>query len=118
MDNDNTGTLIKKVRQWASDRNLILGSDPGSQALKMVEELGETYSAIARLPAARAAGDTAREAELNDKIEDGFGDAMVVLIIQAAQCGLDLERCLERAWHEIKDRTGTMQGGVFVKDEA
>lgn len=110
---DNTLALI---RQWARDRNLIEGSNPGAQGLKMVEELGETFGALARLPAARAAGDIEKERLLLDKVADGFGDAVVVLTIMAAQVGLDLEHCIEMAYEEIKDRKGRMVDGVFVRE--
>lgn len=108
---DNTLALI---RQWARDRNLIEGSNPGAQGLKMVEELGETFGALARLPAAKGWPD--REAALLDKAADGFGDAVVVLTIMAAQVGLNLEDCIAAAYNEIKDRKGRMVDGVFVRE--
>ena len=33
--------LEQKVIQWAQDRNLIKGSNPESQMLKLIEEVGE-----------------------------------------------------------------------------
>jgi hypothetical protein len=35
----------------------------------------------------------------------------------AAQTGADIEECIARAWHEIKDRKGRMIDNVFVKEE-
>lgn len=109
------GTLAL-IREWARDRNLIEGSNPGAQGLKMIEELGETFGALARLPAARSKGDIEAERTLLDKAADGFGDAVVVLTIMAAQVGLDLEGCIEVAYNEIKDRKGRMVDGVFVRE--
>lgn len=106
---------LEKIRQWAHDRNLIEGSNPGAQGLKMVEELGETFGALARLPA--AAGDPEKKSILIDKARDGFGDAVVVLTIMATQVGLNLEDCIEAAYEEIKDRKGQMVDGIFVKEE-
>ena len=42
---------------------------------------------------------------------------MVVLINIAERNGLTLEQCLEHAYNDIKDRTGRMVDGVFVKDQ-
>jgi len=56
---------------------------------------------------------------LRDKpgIIDGLGDVLVCLINVAALEDLDLTRCLEAAYNEIKDRKGHMnKDGIFVKD--
>lgn len=105
--------ILPLIRSWAVDRNLIPG-DPAAQSLKLVEELGETLGAVARLPSAR--GDEQKEAVLRQKIADGFGDTVVVLTIMAAQLGLSLEDCVAQAYDEIKDRKGKMVNGVFVKE--
>lgn len=104
------------IRQWAEDRNLIAGSNPGAQGLKLMEELGEAMGAIARLPAAVAAGDDAKVRDLRAAAIDGIGDAIVVLTILAAQINARVEDCVELAWHEIRDRKGKMVDGVFVKE--
>lgn len=92
-----------KVVQWAEDRNLIQGSDPKSQYVKLIEEAGELAAGIAKgnLPLAK----------------DSIGDMMVVLIILAEQLGTSVEECYELAWEEIKDRKGRMVDGVFIKEE-
>lgn len=90
------------IRQWASSRNLILGSFPEAQMVKLMEEVGELAAGIAR--------------HKDDAIKDGLGDAVVVLTILAAQCGMHLEDCIEAAWLEIKDRKGRMVDGVFIKE--
>ncbi len=91
-----------KIRNWANDRNLVMGSDSFRQTVKLVEEVGETAAAIAR---GNRAG-----------IRDGIGDAVVVLTILAAQYGLLIEDCIDAAYEEIKDRKGKMVDGVFVKE--
>lgn len=93
---------IDLIRQWAEDRNLIEGSDPKSQLLKTMSELGELADGINK----------GRQAE----IIDGIGDVVVTLVIVAAQCGLKFESCVESAYEEIKDRKGRMVGGVFIKE--
>lgn len=62
--------MDNKIKQWAIDRNLHT-ADPSKQFLKLVEELGELASAMAR----------------NDKelIDDSIGDIHVVLTIMKMQ---------------------------------
>ncbi|MDW0641035.1 hypothetical protein P2G61_08720 [Mannheimia haemolytica] len=38
--------LIKNIEQWAEDRNLINGSTPQKQMLKLMEEFGELCGGI------------------------------------------------------------------------
>ena len=92
----------ERIRQWAHDRNLLTGSDPKSQFVKLMEEAGELAAAIAR-------GD-------QNEFEDALGDMFVVMTILAAQTGADIEECIAAAWNEIKDRRGRMIEGVFVKE--
>jgi NTP pyrophosphatase (non-canonical NTP hydrolase) len=90
------------ITKWAHDRNLINGSTPHAQMLKMTEEVGELASAIAKnkLPEAK----------------DAIGDCVVVLTILAGQLGLDIQDCIDSAYNEIKDRKGRMVNGVFIKE--
>lgn len=39
---------FKNIRQWAQDRNLIEGSTPKAQMVKLMEEIGELASAISK----------------------------------------------------------------------
>jgi NTP pyrophosphatase (non-canonical NTP hydrolase) len=96
--------LIAKVEQWARDRQIIPNSNPQSQLMKTVSELGEL--ADATLKSDRAG------------IIDGVGDVIVTLVIYAALQGVKLEDCLASAYGEIKDRKGHLTPeGVFVKEE-
>lgn len=95
--------LIEKVKQWARDRQIIPNSNPQSQLMKTVSELGELADATLK----------------NDRsgIVDGVGDVIVTLIIYAALQGVKLEDCLASAYGEIKDRKGTLTPeGVFCKE--
>lgn len=103
------------IREWAGARNLIEERYIPNQSLKAIEEMGECFGALARIPAAKAAGNEDRVEELIDLAADGFGDIIVVLTIMAAQLGLDIEECIALAYDEIKDRRGVMVDGVFVK---
>ena len=95
--------VINNIKQWAFDRNLIVGATPQAQMLKMTEEVGELAHAIAR-------GDEALAS-------DAIGDCVVVLTILASQLGLNINTCVEGAYNEIKDRKGKMVNGVFIKEE-
>ena len=90
------------IRTWANDRGLYDGGDPKTQALKLVEEVGETCRAILK----------------EDKIEiiDGIGDCVVVLTNLAELIGTPIEVCINCAYNEIKDRKGKMVNGTYKKD--
>ena len=50
------------------------------------------------------------------EIKDAVGDVMVCLINYCALKDINLVKCLEGAYQEIKDRKGTlMPNGVFIK---
>lgn len=63
--------LIGKIEQWAEDRNLILGSTPQKQFIKLMEEFGELCAGIARND--------------KEKIKDSIGDCFVVTVILKCQ---------------------------------
>ena len=90
------------IRLWANDRGLYDGGDPKTQALKLVEEVGETCRAILK--------EDAKE------IIDGIGDCVVVLTNLAELTGTPIEKCIQAAYDEIKNRTGKMSNGTFKKD--
>ena len=90
------------IREWAHDRGLYEHGDTKTQALKLVEEVGEICRAILK--------------DNHSDIEDGIGDAVVVLTNLAELQGTTIEACIERAYNEIKDRTGKMDNGTFKKD--
>jgi len=90
------------IRFWAKDRGLYDGGDPKTQALKLVEEVGETCRAILK--------------QDKPEIIDGIGDCVVVLVNLAELCGTPIEECIAQAYNEIKDRKGKMNNGTFKKD--
>ena len=95
-------SYFELIREWADERGLYEHGDPKTQALKLVEEVGETCRAILK-------------DEDHDAI-DGIGDCVVVLTNLAELLGVSIEDCIEQAYHEIKDRTGKMSNGTFKKD--
>jgi len=91
-----------KIRLWANERGLYDKGDPKTQALKLVEEVGETCRAILK--------------ENLPETIDGIGDCVVVLTNLAELTGYSIEKCIDRAYEEIKNRTGKMSNGTFKKD--
>lgn len=65
--------LIKKIEQWANDRNIIKGSKPIDQAMKLFSKFGELADNVGK----------------GRDCRDDIGDCAVVLIIIMAQCGLN-----------------------------
>jgi len=92
--------LIASIKNWANERNLIKGSNPQAQYVKLIEEAGEL------------AGNIARKRDVKDDI----GDMIVVLTIIAAQHNLTIAQCVATAWDDIKDRKGKMIDGMFIKE--
>ena len=92
---------IQLVEQWAEEKGILSKATTIKQAMKTQEEVNELCNAIL---------DDNRE-----EIKDAIGDIMVTLIIQCKMQGMDLEDCLESAYNVIKNRTGKMENGVFVK---
>jgi NTP pyrophosphatase (non-canonical NTP hydrolase) len=92
-----------KIIQWAEARKIIPNSTPETQLLKAVSELGELADATIKKD--------------REGIVDGVGDVMVCLVSYCALQDIDLVKCIEAAYDEIKDRKGTLlANGVFVKD--
>ena len=95
-------THFDLIREWASERGLYTKGDPKTQALKLVEEVGEICRAILK--------------DDHEETIDGIGDAVVVLTNLAELCGTDIEFCISSAYDVISKRTGKMVNGTFKKD--
>ena len=93
---------FERIRQWATKRNLYVQGDRKTQLVKLAEEMGEVARAIIK--------------EDQPAIQDGIGDMVVVLTNLANLSGFLIEDCIDSAWDEIKDRTGSMQNGSFIKE--
>jgi NTP pyrophosphatase (non-canonical NTP hydrolase) len=94
--------LFAHVEQWAIAKGLDNQNNRNAQALKVMEEVGETMAALAR--------------GKKEAIKDGIGDSIVTLIILAMQCGFTATECLDAAYNEIKNRKGKTVDGVFIKE--
>ena len=95
--------VFDDIRMWAEERGLYDKGDPKTQALKLVEEVGETCRAILK--------------QDEPEIVDGIGDCVVVLTNLAHLCDTSIEECTRNAYNEIKNRKGKMNNGTFKKDD-
>ena len=94
-------TTTNKIIMWAYQRNLN-DAEPAKQMLKLMEEVGELASGLAK--------------DNKDVVIDSIGDIYVVLTILALQLNLNIEKCIDMAYEQIKDRKGKLINGVFVKE--
>ncbi len=94
--------LTERIEDWAIEKKLHV-ADPTKQILKLGEEYGELCQGMVKSD--------------YDLVIDSIGDMYVVLTILSKQLGVDINRCVEVAYSEIKDRKGEMINGVFVKQE-
>ena len=90
------------IRLWADERGLYDKGDPKTQTLKLMEEAGEICRAVLKKD--------------YDQVVDGIGDCVVVLTNLAHLYNVSIEKCIDSAYNEIKDRTGKMSNGTFKKD--
>jgi len=95
-------TQFDLIREWADERGLYDNGDPKTQALKLMEEVGEIARAVLK--------------DDFDEAVDGIGDAVVVLTNLAELIGMPIEACIDEAYDVISKRTGKMVNGTFVKD--
>ena len=96
----NVRELDVKIRQWHHDRNLIDGANDKDQVCKLIQEVGELSDNVCK----------------GNDIRDDIGDCIVVLTNIMERNNLTLQECMQTAYDDIKDRTGRMVDGIFVKD--
>lgn len=98
---NNWEELVQNVWQWFEDKGL---HDPIMQYAKVNEEIGEIGHELTR------------NRYESDGLADAIGDSMVTLIGLCHHVNLDLYECLSKAYEEIKDRTGEVVNGSFIKE--
>lgn len=92
-----------QVIVWGTQRGIVQNSTPFAQAMKTKEELDELFEAISK-------GD-------QEAMVDAYGDILVTLVMGCACADLDLTKCFEVAYEQIKDRKGFLnKQGIFVKE--
>ena len=91
------------IIQWSESRKIIPNSNPESQLLKAVSEMGELADATIKKD--------------KEAVIDAVGDVMVCLINYCALQDIHLVDCMEVAYDQIKNRRGTLlPNGVFQKE--
>ena len=95
-------SVFELIREWADERGITKNGDVKTQYIKLLEETGELAEAILK--------------DNQADIVDAIGDAVVVLTNLATLAGVNIEHCIDSAYGEISNRTGSMINGTFVKD--
>ena len=91
------------IIQWSESRKIIPNSNPKSQLLKAVSEMGELADATIKKD--------------KEAVIDAVGDVMVCLINYCALQDIHLVDCMEVAYDQIKNRRGTLlPNGIFQKE--
>lgn len=76
MNIEKLNNTTMQVRKWAEERNIILGSEPINQAMKLFSELGELADNVGK------GRDTT----------DDIGDVIVVTIVMCTQHNIDITK--------------------------
>ena len=97
----NQNERFELIRKWATERGIYDKGNSHTQYVKLMEEAGELAAALLNKDAY--------------EIKDAIGDIVVVLTNLAALEGMTIENCIDAAYKEIANRTGTMLNGTFVK---
>lgn len=110
--------LEKNVIQWAAEKGILEKATALAQCEKTIEEVDELFEALQAQEKGLSEYENSKSKIVNTKEEiiDGIGDSIVTLIIQAKMQGVTLTECLDEAYNVIKNRTGKMVSGQFVKD--
>lgn len=93
---------IENVIAWGVSKGFVKKENSYKQFAKLVEEVAEVGTALNNND--------------QDELIDAIGDSTVVLILLARMNGVRFDDCLETAYNVIKDRTGRLENGVFIKD--
>lgn len=79
--------LIAKIEQWAEDRNIIKGSKPIDQAMKLFSEAGELADNVGK----------------GRDCRDDIGDIFIVLTIIGAQTDIGMWESIENDYIDSED---------------
>lgn len=91
------------IREWAKEKGIYNSGDSKTQYVKLMEEAGELAQAILKQDKA--------------EIKDAIGDMIVVLTNLARLEDMYVEDCIGSAYEVIKNRSGQMVNGTFVKSD-
>ena len=102
----NLQELITAIEQWAEDRNIIKGSKPIDQAMKLFSEFGELADNVGK----------------GRDCRDDIGDCAVVMTIIMAQSGLNFydyaKNCMLGSIYDLKYNVAQLGAAIgdFVSD--
>ena len=92
-----------EIVRWGEARGIVQNGTAISQAIKTLQETTELLDAINR--------------KNIDDTKDAVGDIVVTLLMVCAILDINLVKCLEQAYEEIKDRKGYLTPeGTFIKE--
>lgn len=94
---------FEKIVEWGKDKGILSKGTVVTQFAKLIEEVTELGEGI--------------EKQSEEEIKDAIGDSVIVLTLLAKLCNMNIEDCIQSAYNEIKNRTGRMEGGQFIKDK-
>jgi len=120
---------FQNIRDWAEKRGIYSKGDTKTQFLKLIEEVGELGKAILNKDVEEtkdAIGDIVvvltnltelanNDIFINQYYEDVAGDGGSRMLIEESM-DISIEDCINSAYEVIKNRTGKMDNGTFVKD--
>ena len=117
--------LSKLVVEWGKSKGILDSSTALRQLDKTQEELDETREALEKLNNFNYQRDlmedlgmpTSNKKDILAEVKDGIGDMLVTIILLSEMVEFDTTYCLEAAYDVIKQRTGKMVDGQFVKDQ-
>lgn len=93
---------FEPIRIWAQKKGIYEKGDQKTQALKLLEEAGELAKSILKKD--------------QEELKDAIGDCVIVLVNLSELSALNFEDCVNSAYNVIKNRTGKMQNGTFIKN--
>jgi len=116
--------LSKLVIEWGESKGILDSSTALRQLDKTQEELDETREALKKLNNFDYQRDFMEDLgmppenkeDILAEVKDGIGDMLVTIVLFAKMVELDTTDCLNAAYDVIKQRTGKMVDGQFVKD--
>lgn len=120
---------FEPIRVWADSKGLYDKGDTKTQLLKLIEEVGELSKAILKKDANEtidAIGDIVivltnltelanNDIFVKEYYEDVAGDGGSRMRMEEPG-DVKIEHCINSAYEVIKNRTGKMKNGTFVKD--
>ena len=92
--------LIQKIEQWANDRNIIKGSKPIDQAMKLFSEFGELADNVGK----------------GRDCRDDIGDVFVVLTIMSAQMKNKIKIPMEILLDDLEVKQHVIELGNFLNN--